>query len=78
VLEAELTAGPQCGRKDCVSEKFQGHLQACSKVLQPTAPKSNPIAGDHLGDQGVDGKVIIKRILNKQHARVWTRIIMSG
>jgi len=78
VLEAELIARPQCGRKDYVNEKFQEHLQACSKVPHPTASTHNPIVGDHLGDQGVDGKVIIKRILNKQNARVWTSVVMSG
>jgi hypothetical protein len=78
VLEAELTAGPQCSRKDYFNEKFQEHLQACSKVPQPTASTHNPIAGDRIGDQGVDGKVIIKRILNKQNVRVWASVIMSG
>jgi hypothetical protein len=78
VVEAELTAVPQCGRKDYVNEKFQGHLQACSKVPQPTAPTHNPIAVDHLGDQSVDGKIIIKWVLNEENVTVWTRVIISG
>jgi hypothetical protein len=38
---------------------------------------ANPIADDHLGDQGVDAK-IIKRILNKHNLRVWTRLTILG
>jgi hypothetical protein len=43
----------------------------------PTAPTFNPIAGHHLGDQSVDGKVIIKWILNKQNVVVWNSVIIS-
>jgi hypothetical protein len=30
---------------------------------------------DHLGDLGVDGKIILKRILGKQDVRMWTAFI---
>jgi len=47
LLEAESTSRPQCGRQDCVNEKFQlyhreSSLPACSAVPQPTAPPRAP------------------------------------
>jgi len=41
LLEAASTLEPQCGRKDCVNEKFGNRtrdLAACSTVPQPIAP----------------------------------------
>jgi hypothetical protein len=49
LVEAESTPGPECGRKDCVNEKFQWlhrestrDLPVCSAVPQPTAPPRAP------------------------------------
>ena len=44
LLEAELTPGPWCGRKDYVNEKSQWHdLLLCRAEPQPTAPPQMPI-----------------------------------
>jgi len=29
---------------------------------------------DHLGDKGIDRKIILKRIFKKKHGEVWTGI----
>jgi hypothetical protein len=35
----------------------------------------NPRTGDHLGEQSVDGRVMLRWILNKQNMILWTGII---
>jgi len=52
--------------------RFAGHVARRGGMRNPYAVSVNLKVRDHLGEVGVDGRIIFKRLLRKWGVRVWT------